>query len=47
MIDILVSHQTILPLLRCFGKGLSDDGIDVLVRIGINKLRSAEICSVD
>lgn len=34
MIDILVSHQTILPLLRCFGKGLSDDGIDVLVRIG-------------
>ncbi|KAF3641023.1 putative signal recognition particle 19 kDa protein-like [Capsicum annuum] len=28
-------HQTILPLLHCFGKGLSDDGIDVLVRIGI------------
>ncbi|XP_006349860.1 protein GFS12 isoform X2 [Solanum tuberosum] len=27
-------HQTILPLLHCFGKGLSDDGIDVLVRIG-------------
>lgn len=27
-------HQTILPLIQCFGKGLSTDGIDVLVRIG-------------
>ncbi|KAB1213769.1 putative inactive serine/threonine-protein kinase lvsG [Morella rubra] len=27
-------HQTILPLIHCFGKGLSTDGIDVLVRIG-------------
>ncbi|TQD83516.1 hypothetical protein C1H46_030897 [Malus baccata] len=27
-------HQTILPLIQCFGKGLSSDGIDVLVRIG-------------
>ncbi|CAN4094999.1 unnamed protein product [Withania somnifera] len=27
-------HQTILPLLHCFGKGRCDDGIDVLVRIG-------------
>ncbi|GMH19785.1 hypothetical protein Nepgr_021626 [Nepenthes gracilis] len=27
-------HQTILPLIYCFGKGLCNDGIDVLVRIG-------------
>uniref|UniRef100_K7LL71 BEACH domain-containing protein n=1 Tax=Glycine max TaxID=3847 RepID=K7LL71_SOYBN len=27
-------HQTILPLVHCFGKGLCSDGIDVLVRIG-------------
>ncbi|KAF7806911.1 protein GFS12 [Senna tora] len=27
-------HQTILPLIYCFGKGLCADGIDVLVRIG-------------
>ncbi|KAL6990175.1 Protein gfs12 [Sarracenia purpurea var. burkii] len=27
-------HQTILPLIHCFGKGLCSDGIDVLVRIG-------------
>ncbi|XP_022760770.1 LOW QUALITY PROTEIN: protein GFS12-like [Durio zibethinus] len=27
-------HQTILPLIQCFGKGLCPDGIDVLVRIG-------------
>ncbi|XP_010276538.1 PREDICTED: protein GFS12 isoform X2 [Nelumbo nucifera] len=27
-------HQTILPLLQCFGKGLCAGGIDVLVRIG-------------
>ncbi|KAK9084419.1 hypothetical protein Scep_030890 [Stephania cephalantha] len=27
-------HQTILPLIQCFGKGLCTDGIDVLVRIG-------------
>ncbi|KAJ7955312.1 protein GFS12 isoform X1 [Quillaja saponaria] len=27
-------HQTILPLVHCFGKGLCDDGIEVLVRIG-------------
>ncbi|CAL5209622.1 unnamed protein product [Lathyrus oleraceus] len=27
-------HQTILPLVHCFGKGLCVDGIDVLVRIG-------------
>ncbi|KAI3935635.1 hypothetical protein MKW98_022643 [Papaver atlanticum] len=27
-------HQTILPLIQCFGKGLCADGIDVLVRIG-------------
>ncbi|KAL5564623.1 hypothetical protein UlMin_027787 [Ulmus minor] len=27
-------HQTILPLIHCFGKGLCTDGIDVLVRIG-------------
>ncbi|XP_059632013.1 protein GFS12 isoform X2 [Cornus florida] len=27
-------HQTILPLIHCFGKGLCNDGIDVLVRIG-------------
>ncbi|XP_031384757.1 protein GFS12 isoform X2 [Punica granatum] len=27
-------HQTILPLIQCFGKGLSPDGIDVLIRIG-------------
>ncbi|XP_061376167.1 protein GFS12-like, partial [Gastrolobium bilobum] len=27
-------HQTILPLVHCFGKGLCADGIDVLVRIG-------------
>nr|XP_004298261.2 PREDICTED: probable inactive serine/threonine-protein kinase lvsG isoform X1 [Fragaria vesca subsp. vesca] len=27
-------HQTILPLIQCFGKGLSTDGLDVLVRIG-------------
>ncbi|TKY51206.1 inactive serine/threonine-protein kinase lvsG [Spatholobus suberectus] len=27
-------HQTILPLVHCFGKGLRADGIDVLVRIG-------------
>ncbi|KAH7517721.1 hypothetical protein FEM48_Zijuj09G0094300 [Ziziphus jujuba var. spinosa] len=27
-------HQTILPLIQCFGKGLSTDGIDVLIRIG-------------
>ncbi|KAL4579209.1 hypothetical protein LXL04_015347 [Taraxacum kok-saghyz] len=27
-------HQTILPLIHCFGKGLSSDGIDVIVRIG-------------
>uniref|UniRef100_A0A2N9EIF4 BEACH domain-containing protein n=1 Tax=Fagus sylvatica TaxID=28930 RepID=A0A2N9EIF4_FAGSY len=27
-------HQTILPLIHCFGKGLCADGIDVLVRIG-------------
>ncbi|XP_043709204.1 protein GFS12 isoform X1 [Telopea speciosissima] len=27
-------HQTILPLIHCFGKGLCPDGIDVLVRIG-------------
>ncbi|GAB4859035.1 hypothetical protein Ancab_010503 [Ancistrocladus abbreviatus] len=28
-------HQTILPLIYCFGKGLCNDGIDVLVRIGV------------
>uniref|UniRef100_A0A5B6YV66 Putative inactive serine/threonine-protein kinase lvsG n=1 Tax=Davidia involucrata TaxID=16924 RepID=A0A5B6YV66_DAVIN len=27
-------HQTILPLIHCFGKGLCSDGTDVLVRIG-------------
>ncbi|XP_024023375.1 protein GFS12 isoform X2 [Morus notabilis] len=27
-------HQTILPLIHCFGKGLCSDGVDVLVRIG-------------
>ncbi|XP_068662652.1 protein GFS12 [Aristolochia californica] len=27
-------HQTILPLIQCFGKGLCTDGIDCLVRIG-------------
>ncbi|CBI25946.3 unnamed protein product, partial [Vitis vinifera] len=27
-------HQTVLPLIHCFGKGLCTDGIDVLVRIG-------------
>ncbi|XP_071701722.1 protein GFS12 isoform X2 [Rutidosis leptorrhynchoides] len=27
-------HQTILPLIQCFGKGLCSDGIDVIVRIG-------------
>nr|KYP74978.1 putative inactive serine/threonine-protein kinase lvsG [Cajanus cajan] len=27
-------HQTILPLVHCFGKGLCADGIDVLIRIG-------------
>ncbi|XVE82350.1 hypothetical protein DITRI_Ditri15bG0141500 [Diplodiscus trichospermus] len=27
-------HQTILPLIHCFGKGLCADGLDVLVRIG-------------
>ncbi|KAL1296338.1 hypothetical protein HN51_057034 [Arachis hypogaea] len=27
-------HQTILPLVYCFGKGLCADGIDVLVRLG-------------
>lgn len=27
-------HQTILPLIHCFGKGLCSDGIDVIVRIG-------------
>ncbi|URD81742.1 WD domain, G-beta repeat [Musa troglodytarum] len=27
-------HQTILPLIHSFGKGLSSDGIDALVRIG-------------
>ncbi|KAK7391080.1 hypothetical protein VNO78_19430 [Psophocarpus tetragonolobus] len=27
-------HQTILPLIHCFGRGLCADGIDVLVRIG-------------
>ncbi|XP_050372767.1 protein GFS12 isoform X2 [Argentina anserina] len=27
-------HQTILPLIQCFGKGLSTDGLDVMVRIG-------------
>ncbi|KAG6664127.1 protein GFS12 [Carya illinoinensis] len=27
-------HQTILPLIQCFGKGLCADGVDVLVRIG-------------
>ncbi|KAK7343619.1 hypothetical protein VNO77_12511 [Canavalia gladiata] len=27
-------HQTIFPLVHCFGKGLCADGIDVLVRIG-------------
>ncbi|BFG14833.1 hypothetical protein CerSpe_011080 [Prunus speciosa] len=30
----ITTHQTILPLIQCFGKGLSSDGIDVLVRIG-------------
>ncbi|XP_051129702.1 protein GFS12 isoform X2 [Andrographis paniculata] len=27
-------HQTIIPLLLSFGKGLSNDGVDALVRIG-------------
>ncbi|XP_008674005.1 protein GFS12 isoform X1 [Zea mays] len=27
-------HQTILPLIHCFGKGLCADGINTLVRIG-------------
>ncbi|ERN01930.1 protein GFS12 isoform X1 [Amborella trichopoda] len=27
-------HQTIMPLVRCFGKGLAADGIDALIRIG-------------
>ncbi|KAK0574215.1 hypothetical protein LWI29_019870 [Acer saccharum] len=27
-------HQTILPLIQCFGRGICPDGIDVLVRIG-------------
>ncbi|XP_058209044.1 protein GFS12 isoform X1 [Rhododendron vialii] len=27
-------HQTILPLIQCFGKGICSDGIDVVVRIG-------------
>ncbi|KAI3730170.1 hypothetical protein L6452_18847 [Arctium lappa] len=27
-------HQTILPLIHCFGKGLCSDGIDTIVRIG-------------
>ncbi|KAI3687414.1 hypothetical protein L1987_81110 [Smallanthus sonchifolius] len=30
----LTVHQTILPLIQCFGKGLCSDGIDVIVRIG-------------
>ncbi|XP_019171266.1 PREDICTED: protein GFS12 isoform X1 [Ipomoea nil] len=32
-IPIMV-HQTIMPLIYCFGKGLCDDGTDVVVRIG-------------
>ncbi|XP_030468894.1 protein GFS12 [Syzygium oleosum] len=27
-------HQTVLPLIHCFGKGLCPEGIDALVRIG-------------
>ncbi|XP_020588652.1 protein GFS12 isoform X2 [Phalaenopsis equestris] len=27
-------HQTLLPVIYCFGKGLSADGIDTLVRVG-------------
>ncbi|XP_047323104.1 protein GFS12 [Impatiens glandulifera] len=27
-------QQTILPLIQCFGRGISSDGIDVLLRIG-------------
>ncbi|KAL5849039.1 hypothetical protein ACOSQ4_007052 [Xanthoceras sorbifolium] len=27
-------HQTIMPLIQCFGRGICPDGIDVLVRIG-------------
>lgn len=27
-------HQTVLPLIHCFGKGLCADGIETLVRIG-------------
>ncbi|GER36996.1 protein serine/threonine kinase [Striga asiatica] len=27
-------HQTILPLMLSFGKGISNDGVDVLIRIG-------------
>ncbi|VFQ76966.1 unnamed protein product [Cuscuta campestris] len=27
-------HQTIMPLINCFGKGICEDGIGVLVRIG-------------
>lgn len=27
-------HQTILPLIHCYGKGLCSDGIDVVIRIG-------------
>ncbi|KAK6913623.1 BEACH domain [Dillenia turbinata] len=27
-------HQTIMPLIQCFGRGLCTDGIDALVRIG-------------
>ncbi|KAM0042092.1 putative protein kinase CMGC-MAPK family transcription factor WD40-like family [Helianthus debilis subsp. tardiflorus] len=30
----LTVHQTILPLIQCFGKGLCSDGVDVIVRIG-------------
>ncbi|KAK9080055.1 hypothetical protein SSX86_001730 [Deinandra increscens subsp. villosa] len=30
----LTVHQTILPLIQWFGKGLCSDGIDVIVRIG-------------
>ncbi|GAY35570.1 hypothetical protein CUMW_017090 [Citrus unshiu] len=29
-------HQTILPLIQCFGRGICPDGIDVVVRIGIS-----------
>lgn len=42
--DVL-SFQTILPLIQCFGKGLSDDGIDAVVRIGNLSSLTESFCS--